>query len=83
MRHITITKAQLSEILDGKYIRGGFEKHYRHNGGDQAIVFERDGKHYELCYRWFEDEGIDWQDTYEVLEVVAVETIVKVWKAAP
>jgi len=65
MNTIKLTKSDMQKILDGEYIKGEFEKHYRHNGGDQEIIFEKDGKHYSTGYRWFEDDGIDWLDEYE------------------
>ena len=77
---IKLTKAQMGEILDGKYLKGDFEKHYRHNGGTQVIIFEKDGKHWETAYRWFEDEGVDWWDEYDATEVHQVEKMVKVWE---
>jgi len=80
MNTIKLSKSQMNEILDGKYIKGEFEKHYRHNGGDQEIIFEKDGKHYSTAYRWFEDDGIYWQDEYEATEVKQVDKVVKVWE---
>jgi len=80
MNIIKLSKAEMTTILDGKYIKGEFEKHYRHNGGDQEIIFERDGKHYSAWYRWFEDDGISWEDEYEATEVALVERVMKVWE---
>lgn len=77
---ITLTKADVSAIIDGgKYEKIHFEKHYRHNGGDDTIVFPRDGKNYMLTYRWFEDEGICWDPTYDADEVKLVEKVIKDW----
>ena len=80
MNTIKLTKKEMRNILDGEYIKGAFEKHYRHNGGDQEIIFERDGKFWISSYRWFEDDGIEWLDEYNAVEVKQVEEIVKVWK---
>lgn len=66
-------------VLDGKYEKTGFEKHYRHNGGDETIVFERDGKHYQTSYRWFEDDGISWSENYECHEVEKREVVTVKW----
>ena len=77
---ITLTKAEVSDILDGKYKKGDFEKHYRHNGGYQDVIFERDLKFYMFTYLWFEDDGISWEDPYEAVEVVEAEKVVKYWK---
>ena len=72
----------MQNILDcEEYIKGDFEKHYRHNGGYQDIIFKRDGKHYLTTYLWFEDDGISWEDEYEITEVHEVERVVKVWEA--
>ncbi len=80
MNTITLTKADLRKILDSEiYLKGDFEKHNRHNGGDQDIIFEKDGKHYRTTYRWFEDDGLDWQPNYDAVEVKQVEQLVKVW----
>jgi hypothetical protein len=77
---ITLTKAEVQEILDGKYIKGDFEKHHRHNGGYQDVIFGRDNKHYLFTYLWFEDEGVYWEDAYEASEVVESEKVIKYWK---
>jgi hypothetical protein len=71
----------MQEILDGKYVKGEFKKHYRHNGGDQEIIFEKDGKNYSTTYTWFEDDGIYWNDLHYATEVKQVDKIVKVWEA--
>jgi hypothetical protein len=70
----------MKEVLDGEYISTDFEKHYRHNGGYQDIVFNRDGKNYRTTYIWFENDGIEWQDVYEAVEVVEAEKVIKYWK---
>jgi hypothetical protein len=80
MNIIKLTKEELIIILDGKYIKGDFEKHHRHNGGYQDIIFKRDEKYYMTTYLWFEDDGIYWDAEYEATEVKEVETVVKVWK---
>ena len=78
---ITLTKKEVSDILDTRgIIEGDFEKHYRHNGGYQDIIFQRDDKHYMFTYLWFEDEGISWENQYEATEVVQAEKLVKYWK---
>ena len=80
MANITLTKKQVSDILDGEYVSGDFEKHRRHNGGYQDIIFKKDGKNYLLTYLWFEDDGVYWDDLYEAVEVVEAERVVKYWK---
>jgi hypothetical protein len=77
---LTLTKDEVRKILDGEYVKGDFEKHYRHNGGYQDVIFTRDGKHYQFTYLWFEDEGVYWDNTYEATEVVEAERVVKYWK---
>ena len=77
---ITLTKKEVQDILDGDYIKGDFEKHYRHNGGYQDIIFKKDNKHYTLTYTWFEDDGIYWNDDYEATEVIEAEKVIKYWK---
>lgn len=77
---IKLTKKDVQNILDGEYIKGYFEKHYRHNGGNQEIIFKKDDKHYLFTYLWFEDDGIYWSDEYEATEVVEAEKIIKYWK---
>lgn len=81
MNIIKISKEELQVILEGKYIEGDFEKHYRHNGGHQDIIFEKDGKNFRLTYTWFEDEGIAWESQYDCTEVHQVEKVIKVWEA--
>jgi len=79
---ITLTKKDLQHILDcEEYIKGDFEKHHRHNGGYQDIIFKKDDKHYRTTYLWFEEDGTSWLDEYEATEVREVEKIVKVWEA--
>lgn len=81
MAKIILSKAEMQDILDKEqYIKGDFEKHYRHNGGDQEIIFKKDDKHYITSYRWFEDEGILWNDEYTAVEVVEAEKVIKYWK---
>jgi hypothetical protein len=82
MNIIKLTKADVNEILDErKYVKGDFEKHHRHNGGYQDIIFERDNKHYRFTYLWFEDDGIDWSSNeFEAVEVVESEKVIKYWK---
>ena len=80
MNKITLSKKEMQDVLDGDYIKGDFEKHYRHNGGYQDVIFKRDDKTYLATYVWFEDEGISWDDTYEATEVVEAEKTVKYWK---
>lgn len=77
---ITLSKTEVSEILDGDYIKGDFSKHHRHNGGYQDVIFKRDGKHYMFTYLWFEDDGVYWDETYEAQEVIEAEKTVKYWK---
>lgn len=77
---IILSKEEVSDILEGEYIKGDFEKHYRHNGGYQDVIFKRDDKHYMFTYLWFEDSGIWWYDKYEATEVVESERIIKYWK---
>ncbi len=77
---ITLSKEEVSDILDGEHIKGEFEKHYRHNGGYQDVIFKRGDKYYLFTYLWFEDDGIEWMDKYVATEVVEVEKIVKYWK---
>ena len=77
---ITLTKAEVRAILDGDYIKGDFEKHHRHNGGYQDVIFEREGKKYLFTYLWFEDEGIYWDDNYVANECAEAEKTVKYWK---
>lgn len=79
MNIIKISKKEMQAILDGDYIKSEFEKHYRHNGGYQDIIFSRDGKYYRTTYLWFEDDGIYWADEYEATEVKEIEKVVKVW----
>jgi hypothetical protein len=80
MNTINLSKSEMQEILNGKYIKGEFEKHYRHNGGYQEVIFENDGKNYSVTYLWFEDDGIYWDDKYEATEVKLVDKVVKVWE---
>ena len=51
MNTITLTKQEIQNILDGEYIKGDFEKHYRHNGGYQDVIFKRDDKYFMFVYR--------------------------------
>lgn len=78
---IKLTKQDVQKILDSEYIKGDFEKHYRHNGGYQDIIFKKDDKHFLFTYLWFEDDGIYWDDEYEAIEVVEAEKMIKYWKA--
>lgn len=80
MSVITLTKQEMQEVLDGDYIKGEFEKHHRHNGGYQTIVFKRDGKHYETTYTTWEEEGIEWEDGYTAVEVEKSTKIIEYWK---
>ena len=80
MNTIKLTKSDVSKILDGKYIKGDFEKHYRHNGGYQEVIFKKDDKHYRFTYLWFEDIGVEWDNEYNATEVVESEKMVKYWK---
>lgn len=80
MNTITLTKQEIQNILDGEYIKGDFEKHYRHNGGYQDVIFKRDDKYFMFVYLWFEDDGIYWDDSYTATEVHEVEKIIKVWE---
>ena len=81
MNKITLSKTEMQNILDREeYIKGDFEKHYRHNGGDQEIIFKKDDKHYQSTYLWFEDDGIMWMEEYEAVEVVEAEKVIKYWK---
>lgn len=80
MNTISLTKSEVQEVLDGEYIKGDFDKHYRHNGGYQEVIFKRGDKHYRFIYLWFEDDGISWEDTYEANEVVEAEKVIKYWK---
>lgn len=78
---ITLTKNEVCDLIDSdNYIRGDFEKHHRHNGGYQDIIFAQDGKRWLLTYLWFEDEGIYWDDNYDAYEVVEAEKVIKYWK---
>jgi hypothetical protein len=78
---LTLTKAEMEQVLDGEYIKIGFEKHYRHNGGYETIVFKRDGKNYRTTYTWFEDDGISWDTSYTCTEVELKEVTTKEWVA--
>ena len=55
MAKLRLLKESVQKILDGEYIKGDFEKHYRHNGGYQDVIFKHEGKHYRFTYLWFED----------------------------
>ena len=77
---ITLTKAEVQNILDGDCIKGDFEKHHRHNGGYQDVIFTREGKHYRFTYLWFEDDGVYWEEPYVAQEVIEAEKTIKYWK---
>lgn len=80
MNTIKLSQTEMQNVLDGTYIKSHFEKHHRHNGGYQDIVFSRDGKNYRTTYLWFEDDGILWDDFYDAVEVEECEKVVKYWK---
>ena len=78
---ITLTKKEVQALIDSDdYIRGDFEKHHRHNGGYQEIIFPLNGKRWILTYQWYEDDGIYWDDNYDAFEVVEAEKVIKYWK---
>lgn len=78
---ITLTKDEVCDLISSDdYIRGDFEKHHRHNGGYQDIIFKRGDKHFLLTYLWFEDDGIYMDDHYDAFEVVEAEKVIKYWK---
>ena len=81
MNKIKLTKKEIQSVLDGEYIEGDFEKHHRHNGGYQDIIFEKDGKNYRTTYLWFEDDGIYWSDNYDAIEVKQIERKIMVWES--
>jgi hypothetical protein len=79
MSKIILTRTEAEQVID-EGVKGDFEKHHRHNGGYQDIIFLRDGKYYLLTYLWFEDDGIYWDETYEAQEVIEAERVEKYWK---
>ncbi len=72
---IKLTKQDVQKILDTypeEYVNDDFEKHHRHNGGHQDIIFKKDNKHYLFTYHW--------EDEYTAVEVVEAEKVIKYWK---
>ena len=79
---ISFTKEEFQNVInDGKVVAR--EKHHRHNIENVTIVFPMNGSFYETQYSVTYDDGIDWEKSYECVEVEEVEVITKEWKAKP
>jgi hypothetical protein len=79
MNTITLSKSEMVDAIEiGEVIFE--EKHHRHNAEYITIVFlHTDSKYYQVTYFRDENDGIQWNDSYEATEVKQVEVVVKKW----